>query len=81
MIRACSTEIGCELKSLRLETEKNDLHGALRCVTQREFPCGATKLPDTVVDASAFKSGRHFAAWIGLVPQQNGTGGKVQPRG
>ena len=23
------------------------------------------------------QSGRHFATWIGLVPQQNGTGGKV----
>lgn len=32
----------------------------------------------TVVDASAFKSGRHFAAWIGLVPQQNGFGGSRQ---
>jgi transposase len=37
----------------------------------------ATAMVATVVDASAFKSGRHFAAWIGLVPQQNGTGGKV----
>ena len=37
----------------------------------------ATAMVATVVDASAFKSGRHFAAWIGLVPQQNGTGGKI----
>jgi transposase len=37
----------------------------------------ATAMVATVVDASAFKSGRHFAAWIGLVPQLNGTGGKV----
>jgi transposase len=37
----------------------------------------ATALVATVVDASAFKSGRHFAAWLGLVPQQNGTGGKM----
>lgn len=37
----------------------------------------ATAMVATVVDASAFKSGRHFAAWIGLVPRQNGTGGKV----
>jgi transposase len=36
-----------------------------------------TAMVATVVDASAFKSGRHFAAWIGLVPQLNGTGGKV----
>lgn len=25
-----------------------------------------------------FKSGREFAAWIGLVPRQTGSGGKVQ---
>jgi len=37
----------------------------------------ATAMVATVGDASAFKSGRHFAAWIGLVPRQNGTGGKV----
>jgi hypothetical protein len=44
MIPVCSTETGCGLKSLKLETAKNDLHGVLRCVTQREFPCGVTKL-------------------------------------
>lgn len=37
----------------------------------------ATALVATVADASAFKSGRHFAAWLGLVPQQNGSGGKM----
>ena len=37
----------------------------------------ATAMVATVVDASAFKSGRHFAAWLGLVPRQNGTGGKM----
>jgi hypothetical protein len=37
-IRACSTEIGCEPKSLKPEMGQNDLHGALRCVTQKEFP-------------------------------------------
>lgn len=28
------------------------------------------------VDAGQFKSGRHFAAWLGLVPRENSTGGK-----
>jgi transposase len=28
--------------------------------------------------ANAFRSGREFAAWIGLVPAQTGTGGKVR---
>jgi transposase len=31
-----------------------------------------------VVDPKAFNSGRHFAASLGLVPRQNGTGGKVR---
>ena len=37
---------------------------------------GATALAATVTDPSAFKSGRDLAAWIGLVPKQNSTGGK-----
>jgi transposase len=28
------------------------------------------------VDATQFKSGRHFAAWIGLTPKDKSTGGK-----
>jgi transposase len=28
------------------------------------------------VDPAQFKSGRHFAAWLGLVPQERSTGGK-----
>ena len=28
------------------------------------------------VDAGQFKSGRHFAAWLGLVPRERSTGGK-----
>jgi len=37
----------------------------------------ATAIAATIVDAKVFKSGRHFAAWIGLVPRQSGSGGKV----
>ena len=29
-------------------------------------------------EASAFKSGREFCAWLGLVPTQTGSGGKVR---
>ena len=28
------------------------------------------------IDAEQFKSGRHFAAWLGLPPKQKSTGGK-----
>lgn len=37
---------------------------------------GATAIAATVTDPRAFKSGRELAAWIGLVPRQNSTGGK-----
>jgi transposase len=32
-------------------------------------------------DAKAFKSGREFAAWLGLVPKQTGSGGKTNLHG
>ena len=32
----------------------------------------------TMGQASAFTSGREFCAWLGLVPRQSGTGGKVK---
>jgi len=32
-------------------------------------------------DPSAFKSGREFAAWLGLVPRHIGTGGRVRVLG
>ena len=37
----------------------------------------ATALVATLGDAQAFKSGREFAAFVGLVPRQRGTGGKI----
>jgi transposase len=38
----------------------------------------ASALAATIPDPSSFRSGRHLAAWIGLVPRQSGTGGKVR---
>lgn len=38
----------------------------------------ATALAARVVNPHAFDSGRHFAASLGLVPRQDGTGGKVK---
>jgi transposase len=39
-------------------------------------PIIATALIASVADPSIFRSGREMAAWIGLVPKQNSTGGK-----
>lgn len=36
----------------------------------------ATALVATIGDASQFRSGRQLAAWLGLVPRQNSSGGK-----
>ena len=38
----------------------------------------ATAAIATMGEASAFKSGREFCAWLGLVPKQTGSGGKVR---
>jgi transposase len=38
----------------------------------------ASALAATISDPRSFRSGRHLAAWIGLVPRQSGTGGKVR---
>lgn len=38
----------------------------------------ATAALATMGQASQFKSGREFCAWLGLVPRQEGTGGKVR---
>ncbi len=44
-------------------------------------PLSATALVATATDIASFKSGRQFAAWLGLTPRQVGTGGKTQQLG
>ena len=39
-------------------------------------PIGATALAASVTDPSQFRSGRQFAAWLGLTPLQKSSGGK-----
>ena len=39
-------------------------------------PVGATALAASVADPGQFRSGREFAAWLGLTPSQNSSGGK-----
>jgi len=41
-------------------------------------PIIATAVAATVVEASGLRSGREFAAWLGLVPRQHSTGGKAR---
>jgi Transposase IS116/IS110/IS902 family len=39
-------------------------------------PMLATAVVASIADPKAFRSGRDFSAWIGLVPKQNSSGGK-----
>jgi len=39
-------------------------------------PIGATALVASITDPHQFRSGRELAAWIGLTPRQNSSGGK-----
>ena len=41
----------------------------------------ATAVVASMGDPAAFKSGREFAAWLGLVPRHTGTGGRVRMLG
>jgi transposase len=41
-------------------------------------PVTASAIMATIQDASAFASGREFAAFLGLTPRQNATGGKTR---
>jgi transposase len=42
-------------------------------------PVTATALIATIGNGSAFRKGRDFAAWLGVVPEEHSTGGRYQP--
>ncbi|HAN64337.1 MAG TPA: IS110 family transposase [Candidatus Dormibacteraeota bacterium] len=42
-------------------------------------PIGAVSFSLKVPDPRAFRSGRHFSAWLGLTPRENSTGGRHRP--
>lgn len=42
-------------------------------------PISATAIAATVADPHQFRSGRQFAAWLGLTPRQRSSGGKDKP--
>jgi transposase len=80
MVDALSEQIG------RIEAEMMAWHRATAASRRLETIPGigfitATALAATVSDASVFRSGRQFAAWLGLVPKQNSSGGKERMGG
>jgi len=84
--RACLTALGAQLRRLKaqiLEFDRmiNAWHRSSE--TSRRLddcpgvgPALATALVATVADPKAFRSGRNFSAWIGLVPKQHSSGGR-----
>jgi transposase len=52
--------------------------GSLRDPIPGIGPITASLIAATVVDIGLFKTARQFAAWLGLVPRQNSTGGKTR---
>ena len=44
-------------------------------------PITASAIAASVPDASIFRSGRQFAAWLGLTPRAHSSGGKQRPTG
>jgi transposase len=56
---------------------RQDARARLLATTPGVGPITASLIAATVGDnVGAFRSARHFAAWLGLVPRQHSTGGK-----
>jgi transposase len=68
-LQALQTMIGSIEKRLTVQHRANEASKRLESVP------GIGTIA-TVTDPNAFRSGRDFAAWIGLVPRQDSTGGK-----
>lgn len=67
-------------KRLQLWMKKNEAAKAIAQIPGVGL-LTATAAIATMGDAKVFKSAREFAAWIGLVPRQTGSGGKVMLHG
>ena len=84
--RICLEGLARQLLSLHAEIHAGEkrIHAwhranedSLRLETTRGIgPLTASALTASITDPEVFKSGRMMAAWIGLVPRQNSTGGK-----
>jgi transposase len=83
---ACVTALGAQLRMLKaqiLEFDRmiNAWHRSSEASRRLDDipgvgPALATALIASIADPKAFRSGRDFSAWIGLVPKQNSSGGK-----
>jgi transposase len=74
-LAALELQIGTLDRAIHAHHRANDMSCRLETVPGIGV-IGATAIASTVTDPSDFKTGRDFAAWIGLVPRQHSTGGK-----
>lgn len=72
-IASCQAEIGAIDKRLLVQHRKNADSKRLETIPG---VVGASAIVATVPDATIFKRGRDFAAWIGIVSREDSTGGK-----
>ena len=84
--RACVAALGAQLRMLKEQILQFDRmitawHRSSEASRRLDDipgvgPALATALVASIADPKAFRSGRDFSAWIGLVPKQNSSGGK-----
>ena len=84
--RACVAALGTQLQTLKAQILEFDRmirawHRSNEASRRLDDipgvgPALATALIASIADPKAFRSGRDFSAWIGLVPKQNSSGGK-----
>jgi transposase len=84
--RACLVALAAQLRMLKtqiLEFDRRIMAWHRSNETSKRLdeipgvgPALATALVASVADPKAFRSARHFSAWVGLVPKQHSSGGK-----
>ena len=74
-LQAMQTMIGSIERRIIVQHRSNEASKRLKSIPGIGI-VGATAIAATVPDPNVFRSGRDFAAWIGLVPRQDSTGGK-----
>ena len=84
--RACVAALGAQLRMLKAQILQFDRmitawHRSSEASRRLDDipgvgPALATALVASIADPKAFRSGRDFSAWIGLVPKQSSSGGK-----
>jgi len=79
-IEMVSSQIVALDTPLRKENKASDMGRRLETIPTIG-PVTASALRARVTDAKLFKNGRHLSAWIGIVPENDSTGGKVKQKG